>query len=165
MRPVGERLQTHPGCESIAGRSSPIRSVPSFHRTIVQVRYPATATNTETSRTKLAQPCTVSGYRANEQNATGARRQTVVYSVLESLRQYVPSFTLRNVVAEIKRWSSCGRSCFAELLEKPQLSSPDKSILDTLCRQHRSHGSALSTLTGERPHACVRTCACARGRH
>ena len=62
----------------------------------------------------------------------GARRQTVLSSVLESLRQYLPRFTLSSIVEEVGRWSACGRSCFAELLEKLNLSSPDKSILDTL---------------------------------
>lgn len=62
----------------------------------------------------------------------GARRQTIVSSVLESLRQYLACFTLWSVVEEVKRWSEDGRSCFAELLEKLNLSSPDKSILDTL---------------------------------
>ena len=62
----------------------------------------------------------------------GARRQTVVSSVLESLRQYLPSFTLSTVVEEIRRWSICGRSCFAELLSKLNLTCPDESILDTL---------------------------------
>jgi hypothetical protein len=62
----------------------------------------------------------------------GARRQTVLSSVLESLRQYLPRFTLSSIVAEVGRWAIHGRSCFAELLEKLNLSSPDKSILDTL---------------------------------
>jgi hypothetical protein len=62
----------------------------------------------------------------------GARRQTIVSSVLESLRQYLACFTLSNVVEEVQRWSTKGRSCFAELLDKLNLSSPDKSILDTL---------------------------------
>ena len=62
----------------------------------------------------------------------GARRQTVISSVLESLRQYLPSFTLPSVVKEIARWSACGRSCFAELLDKLGLTCPEKSILDTL---------------------------------
>ena len=62
----------------------------------------------------------------------GARRQTVINSVLESLRQYLPSFTLASVVEEAKRWSIRGQSCFAELLRKLNLTRPDKSILDTL---------------------------------
>lgn len=62
----------------------------------------------------------------------GARRQTVISSVLESLRQYLPSFTLPSVVKEVARWSACGRSCFAELLDKLNLTCPGQSILDTL---------------------------------
>ena len=62
----------------------------------------------------------------------GARRQTVVSSVLESLRQYLHSFTLASVVEEVQRWCVRGRSCFAELLSKLNLTCPDKSILDDL---------------------------------
>ena len=62
----------------------------------------------------------------------GTRRRTVVTSVLESLRQYLPSFSLATVVAEVTRWTVCGRSCFEELLRKLNLTCPDKSILDSL---------------------------------
>jgi hypothetical protein len=62
----------------------------------------------------------------------GTRRRTVVTSVLESLRQYLPSFNLATVVAEVTRWTVCGRSCFEELLRKLKLTCPDKSILDSL---------------------------------
>jgi len=62
----------------------------------------------------------------------GARRQTVVFSVLQSLRQYLERFTLRDVLKEVERWNICGRSCFAELLEKLNLKRSKKSILDTL---------------------------------
>jgi transposase len=62
----------------------------------------------------------------------GARRQTVLSSVLESLRQYLPRYTLVSVVEEVGRWSRRGRSCFAELLSKLGLTCPDKSILDSL---------------------------------
>ena len=39
-------------------------------------------------------------------------------SVLESLRQYLSSFTLSSVIEEIRRWSETGRSCFARWAEK-----------------------------------------------
>ena len=48
----------------------------------------------------------------------GARRQTVIVSVLESLRQHLSSFTLSSVIEEIRRWSETGRSCFARWAEK-----------------------------------------------
>jgi len=50
--------------------------------------------------------------------AAGARRQTVIVSVLESLRQHLSSFTLSSVIEEIQRWAVTGRSCFARWAEK-----------------------------------------------
>jgi hypothetical protein len=44
--------------------------------------------------------------------------QTVIVSVLESLRQHLASFTLSSVIEEIRRWSETGRSCFACWAEK-----------------------------------------------
>jgi transposase len=60
----------------------------------------------------------------------GARRQTILTSVLESLRLYLPTFTLASVIAEIQRWLETGRSCFTELLEKLKLPAPQESVLD-----------------------------------
>jgi len=74
--------------------------------------------------------CRVTG-RTNKKER-GARRQTIVFSVLESLRKYLDCFTLREVLKEVERWDICGRSCFAELLEKLNLQRSKKSILDTL---------------------------------
>ncbi len=51
----------------------------------------------------------------------GARRQTVIVSVLESLRQHLSTFTLSTVIEEIRRWSETGRSCFARLAERLDL--------------------------------------------
>ena len=50
--------------------------------------------------------------------APGARRQTTIVSVLESLRQHLSSFTLSSVIEEIRRWCETGRSCFARWVEK-----------------------------------------------
>lgn len=60
----------------------------------------------------------------------GARRQTILVSVLESLRQQLPTFTLSSVIDEIRHWSDAGLSCFAKLMAKLQLTPPSKSILD-----------------------------------
>jgi hypothetical protein len=60
----------------------------------------------------------------------GARRQTILTSVLESLRLYLATFTLARVLAEVERWSEAGRSCFAELLEKMNLTPLEQSVLD-----------------------------------
>lgn len=80
----------------------------------------------------LRKPATARDTGRTDKAVRGARRRTVVSSVLESLRQYLPSFTLSAVLQEVARWSACGRSCFAELLSKLKLTCPEKSILDTL---------------------------------
>ncbi len=61
---------------------------------------------------------------------TGARRQTIVTSVLESLRLYLPTFTLSSVLDEMKRWWTVGQSCFRDQLNKLKLAVPQKSVLD-----------------------------------
>jgi hypothetical protein len=62
----------------------------------------------------------------------GARRRTVLTSVLESLRQSLPDFTLRHVLAEVTLWLSTGRSCFRQLLDCYGLPPPASSLLDVL---------------------------------
>lgn len=46
--------------------------------------------------------------------AAGARRRSIVVSVLESLRANLPSFTLASVVAEVQTWMQAGRSLFTQ---------------------------------------------------
>jgi len=60
----------------------------------------------------------------------GARRQTIIMSVLESLRLYLPQFTLASVLEEIQSWWQKGQSCFSKLLKKLKLPGPSESILD-----------------------------------
>jgi hypothetical protein len=62
----------------------------------------------------------------------GAKRRTVTESVLESLRLYLPDFTLASILTEIQRWSENGRSCFTELLKKLKLPPPKTSTLNAL---------------------------------
>jgi transposase len=62
----------------------------------------------------------------------GARRQTILTSVLQSLRLYLPTFTLSSVLAELKRWWATGRSCFAELIEQLKLTPPERSVIDQI---------------------------------
>jgi hypothetical protein len=62
----------------------------------------------------------------------GARRQTILTTVLQSLRLYLPTFTLSSVLAELKRWWATGRSCFAELMEELELTPPEQSVMDQI---------------------------------
>jgi len=87
------------------------------------------ATNNEAERT-LRSPAQARKTGRTNKTMTGARRQTIVTSVLESLRLYLPTFTLSNVIAEIQRWVEKGRSCFTELLKKLKLPVTQQSVLD-----------------------------------
>jgi hypothetical protein len=80
-------------------------------------------TNNEAERT-LRLPAQARSTGRTNKTLSGARRQTVIVSVLESLRQHLSSFTLSNVIVEIRRWSDTGRSCFARLAEKLGLIGP-----------------------------------------
>jgi hypothetical protein len=62
----------------------------------------------------------------------GARRRTIATSVLESLRLYLPEFTLRNVLDEVNGWLSSGRSRFHHMLETLGLSLPPISPLEAV---------------------------------
>jgi len=74
-------------------------------------------TNNEAERT-LRSPAQARDTGRTNKTVAGARRQTVIVSVLESLRQHLSSFTLSSVIEEIRRWSETGRSCFARWVEK-----------------------------------------------
>ena len=62
----------------------------------------------------------------------GARRQTIVRSVLESLRTQLSRYCLGTVVEEVQRWWQRGRSCFRELAERYGIGPPETSVLDAV---------------------------------
>ena len=92
---------------------------------------PAPGTNNEAERT-LRGPALARTTGRTNKTLTGARRQTILVSVLESLRVYLPTFTLASVLAEIARWQQKGRSCFARLLLQMKLPKPTESVLDRI---------------------------------
>jgi hypothetical protein len=92
---------------------------------------PVAGTNNEAERTLRSPAAARDTGRANKALA-GARRQTILVSVLESLRVYLTTFTLANVIAEIERWRQVGESCFSKLLRKLKLKVPEQSIVDKL---------------------------------
>jgi DNA-binding protein H-NS len=74
--------------------------------------------------------------RTNKQ-PKGAKRQTIISSVLRTLGKQLHEFTLANVLAEIQRWAECGRSCFTDQANAAGLnrSPPDteqRSLLDRI---------------------------------
>jgi hypothetical protein len=92
---------------------------------------PVAGTNNEAERT-LRNPAAARDTGRANKTPVGARRQTIIVSVLESLRVYLKTFTLANVIAEIERWRQAGESCFRKLLRQLKLKVPDQSILDKL---------------------------------
>ncbi len=84
-------------------------------------------TNNEAERT-LRSPAQARNTGRTNKTVPGARRQTVIVSVLESLRQHLSTFTLSSVIAEIRHWLETGRSCFARLAENLGLTTVAGSL-------------------------------------
>ncbi len=92
---------------------------------------PVAGTNNEAERT-LRSAANARKAGRTSKTVQGARRQTIVVSVLESLRNHLPAFTLTTVIDEIQRWFVTGQSCFATLLAKLKLTTPEYPVLDRL---------------------------------
>ncbi|MCH8991011.1 MAG: hypothetical protein IIA44_04580 [Acidobacteria bacterium] len=63
---------------------------------------------------------------------SGARRRTILVSVLESLRLHLEEFTLPSVEFEVMGWLKRGESLFARLLRSSGLAPPKTSTLAQL---------------------------------
>jgi transposase len=92
---------------------------------------PVSGTNNEAERTLRSAAEARKTGRTNK-TPVGSRRQTIIVSVLESLRLYLPAFTLAGIIAEIHHWQQAGQSCFTRLLKKMKLPCPTASILDNV---------------------------------
>jgi transposase len=90
---------------------------------------PVAGTNNEAERT-LRGAAEARKTGRTSKTLVGARRQTILVSVLESLRVYLPTFTLAKVLEEINSWWQTGQSCFTKLLKKMKLQQRAESILD-----------------------------------
>jgi BMFP domain-containing protein YqiC len=90
---------------------------------------PVAGTNNEAERT-LRSPGMARDTGRADKAMNGARRRTVVTSVLDSLRLYLKTFTLSSVLEELQRWWEAGQSCFTKLLRKLKLAVPEQSVLD-----------------------------------
>lgn len=64
----------------------------------------------------------------------GAKRQSVISSVLQSIGKQLGALTLNGVIAEVQNWIDEGKSCFTRLMESSGLSPPtrEESLLDRL---------------------------------
>ena len=92
---------------------------------------PVEGTNNEAERTLRSAAEARKTGRTNK-TVRGARRQTILASVLESLRLFLPTFTLSSVLEELKRWWATGQSCFEKLVEKLKLTPPEQSVADQM---------------------------------
>jgi transposase len=90
---------------------------------------PVAGTNNEAERT-LRTPAEARKTGRTSKTLVGARRQTILVSVLESLRLYLAKFTLASVIEEINGWWEAGQSCFTRLLKKMKLQPRAETILD-----------------------------------
>jgi hypothetical protein len=101
------------------------------------VVYPeADGTNNESERS-LRNPAQNRRTGQTSKTEHGARRRTIIMSVLDSLRLYLPILTLHAVQIEVDRWYQEGISCFRRTVESlalPPLSLPEQvqSLLDLL---------------------------------
>jgi transposase len=96
------------------------------------VSNPAVApTNNEAERT-LRDAATARRVGRTNKTPRGARRQTIVLSVFESIRTQVPTYTLQGVLNEISSWKTLGESCFTRLMKAAGLTPNDESVLDKL---------------------------------
>lgn len=50
----------------------------------------------------------------------GAKRRSIISSVLRSIGKQITTFTLSSVIAEVKQWMIRGKSCFADLAKKAE---------------------------------------------
>jgi transposase len=94
---------------------------------------PVDGTNNEAERTlRGAAQARQTGRTSKTRD--GARRQTIVTSVLESLRLYLTTFTLGSVLEELQHWWTTGRSCFEHLLDQLKLTprQSEKPIIDQI---------------------------------
>ena len=88
-------------------------------------------TNNESERTLRDSAQARQTGRANK-TLLGARRQSIIRSVLESLRTQLPCYGLDAVVEEVQRWWQVGQSCFRDLAECYGIGPPDTSVLETV---------------------------------
>jgi hypothetical protein len=62
---------------------------------------------------------------------SGAKRRSIISSVLRSIGKQIPEFTLEQVIAEVRQWMIRGKSCFEDLASTAARQTPS-GILDRL---------------------------------
>ena len=92
-------------------------------------------TNNESERT-LRNPARARLTGQTNKTARGASRRTVLTSVLDSLRLYVPKMNLQGVLTEISGWQAHGKSCFGRMADSQKIAprSPTENVPSRLER-------------------------------
>lgn len=86
------------------------------------------------SERQLRPDATARNTGRTSKTAQGAKRRSIISSVLQSIGKYLKTFTLERVIGEVQRWMARGRSCFSDQAKAFQLTAPRKtpSLLDQL---------------------------------
>lgn len=87
----------------------------------------ADGTNNAAER-QLRDDATARKTQRTSKTPAGAKRRSVISSVLQSIGKQLEIFTLESVIGEANRWLAVGRSCFAEQVEARGLSPPQSTL-------------------------------------
>ena len=100
----------------------------------VFVRSPEVDGTNNASERQLRPDATARATGRTSKTPWGAKRRSIISSVLQSIGKHVTSFTLENVIQEVKRWMTRGRSCFTDRAKAAKLKVPESepSILNRL---------------------------------
>jgi transposase len=91
-------------------------------------------TNNESERTLRSSAMARETGRTNK-TINGARRQSIITSVLESLRLYLKTWTLASLIQEVASWAEQGDSCFARAAGQIGTSKQKTGVLDAVLPQ------------------------------
>lgn len=76
--------------------------------------------NNNASERELRDDATARKTGRTSKTRAGAKRRSIISSVLRSIGKQVSNFTLTNVIAEVKQWMIRGKSCFEEQAAKAE---------------------------------------------
>jgi len=96
------------------------------------VKVPGVVGTNNTSERALRDPAQDRRTDQTSRSLGGARRRTILASVLESLRTRLPQLDLRSVLNEVTEWTKSGLSCFGRTLQTLGLAPREQSPLDRL---------------------------------
>jgi hypothetical protein len=85
---------------------------------------PAVEGNNNVSERQLRDDANARKTSRTSKTPAGAKRRSVIASVLESIGKQLSCLTLESVIAEARRWLDDGKSCFARQVESRGLSPP-----------------------------------------